>query len=256
MKKTLLPLLFSSILFADCTLEEEQRAIGLWELTKHQKDNQEKFDELIKANDICPLARIAVDANIIKFSSLSEQERQDKREEIKELEMENTNLNLNDNNHIINNQKKIDRLLHKMVKEEGLKAVEEIGGVYHADIRFKKNSHTIEPDATINEIFEKIKSEVKKDSNALFAFEGGASSEGTATYNKNLSRKRANAVKDYIVSRNNSLRKHIKIDALGERSLVCEGDFLPEINPRTGEAECITEEDKLASRRVTIRRER
>jgi len=50
-------------------------------------------------------------------------------------------------------------------------------------------------------------------------------------------------------------KQNIKTYANGESELVCEGEFLPE-EDSSGNYACITKEDRDASRRVTIRRER
>ncbi len=253
MQKLLIPLLLNSWLLANCTTEEEQKAFKLWSLTIHQKDDQKKIDALEKASKICPLPQIAVDGNIAYFTIYKE-ERDSKK--LKNLESENAKLEINQT-HIINNQKKINRLFGRE-QESGLKAIEEQNGVYSADILFKKNSATLQTrdSRLIEEILEKIKSEVDEHSDALFGFEGGASSDGNASYNQRLSQRRANALKNYMVSQDSKLQYHIETSAKGERNIICKGGFLAEVNPRTNEAECITQEDREASRRVIIRRKK
>ena len=247
--------LLSSILLANCTQEQEQKAIKIWKETIFEKDNQKKIDMLQKANGYCELPQIAVDGNIAYYYTLSKKELKNRTTELEKLEIENSKLSGVDNNHIKNNQRKIDILFGRELTE-GLRAVTEIGGEYRANILFKKNSDKIEASnrSHIEEIIEQFNEVVKENSNAIFTLEGGASSEGEASYNQRLSQKRADALKKYIVLEDRDLKKHIEIESKGEQNLVCEGDFLPEVNPNTGEAECITQEDRDASRRVTIRR--
>ena len=253
MKKILLPLLFSSVLFANCTTEQEQRADKLWRDSIHQESNlNQKLSTLNQAFKICDLDRIYVDQQIIlaQAGELT-------NEEIKKLDTHNSQLTTIPQEHKDNNAKKLNELLGIRF-DNTLRAVEKIGGEYRTDITFEvnrsnlysKNSHS-----TIQKIIDKISEEVQKDKNALFKLEGGASSEGTPQANKKLSKRRSEALKRAILKQFPNYAKNIKTHANGESELVCEGDFIPE-KDETGNYSCITKEDRDASRRVTIRREK
>ena len=253
MKRTLLPLLFSSVLFADCTVQQEQEANRLWKQSIHQESNlNQKLSTLNRAFDICPLNRIDIDRQIILA-----QGGQLSKEQIKELNNRNSQQDSIPQQHKDNNARKINALLG-IRYDNTLRAVEKIGGVYRTDITFEKNRSNIyakNSSSTIQEIIDKIDQEVTKDKNALFVLEGGASSEGNPIYNRKLSQRRADALKEAILKQYPNYAPNIETRANGESELVCEGDFLPE-EDISGNFTCITKEDREASRRVTIRRER
>lgn len=253
MKKALLPLLFSSVLFADCTVHEEQQANKLWKKSIHQESNlNQKLNTLNKAFAICPLERIDIDKQIILAQGglLTQKE-------IEKLNERNSQMDTIPQEHKDNNAKKLNELLGIRF-DNTLRAVEKIGGEYRTDITFEvnhSNLYTKNSHSTIQEIIDKISEEVQKDKNALFRLEGGASSEGTPEANKRLSKRRSEALERAILKQFPNYAKNIKIHAHGESELVCEGDFLPE-KDETGNYSCITKEDRDASRRVTIRREK
>jgi len=64
MKRTLLPLLFSSVLFADCTEEQEQRAMKIWEDSRTMQPSIEKYQKLQDAKRLCNLSQINIDMNL------------------------------------------------------------------------------------------------------------------------------------------------------------------------------------------------
>lgn len=253
MKKVLLPLLVSSVLFADCTVQEEERANALWKKSIHQENNlNQKLATLTKALSICSLEHIYIDEQIILG-----QGGQLTQEALKDLNEKNSQQDTISQVHKDNNAKKINALLG-MRFDNTLRAVEQIGGRYRSDITFKVNDSNIyvkNSTETIQKIIDKIDEEVKKDKNAIFGLEGGASSEGTPQANKILSQKRSDALKNALLKKYPQYQKNIKTYANGESELVCEGEFLPE-EDSSGNYTCITKEDRDASRRVTIRRER
>ena len=253
MKRTLLPLLFSSVLFAECTVQQEQEANRLWKQSIHQESNlNQKLSTLNRAFDICPLNRIDIDRQIILA-----QGGQLSKEQIKELNNRNSQQDSIPQQHKDNNARKINELLG-IRYDNTLRAVEEIGGAYRTDITFEVNRSNIYANnstSTIQEIIDKIDQEVTKDKNALFVLEGGASSEGNPEYNRKLSQRRADALQEAILKQYPNYAHNIETRANGESELVCEGDFLPE-EDSSGNFTCITKEDREASRRVTIRRER
>ncbi len=245
--------LLSSILLANCTPQEEQKAIQIWKQSIHQEsDLNQKLSTLNKAFRICPLERIDIDKQIILAQGglLTSKK-------IEELNERNSQMDSIPQLHKDNNAKKLNELLGIRF-DNTLRAVEEIGGEYRIDITFEVNRydvHTKNSSSKIQEIIDKITEEIKKDKNALFGLEGGASSEGTPQDNKELSKRRAIALKQVILKKYPKYSQNIKIYANGESELVCEGEFLPE-EDSSGNYTCITKEDKEASRRVTIRRER
>jgi len=256
MKNIILPLTITTTLFATtCNQTQIKEANIYWQQSIFQESNiKQKLKTLNSAYKKCPLPKIVIDRQIAYISTLSPKERNSKevREDLATLERLNEQLKNVSHTHIKNNQKKIDILLNK-AKGNSLKAIEEAEGVYRADIRFDYNSTKLKKTPLLSKVIEKISSEIDKHPTALFELEGGASSEGSATYNKKLSKKRAESLKRAIGAK---YANHISISANGENGIVCEGGFLAEVDATTGEAKCITKEDKEASRRVTIRRTR
>jgi outer membrane protein OmpA-like peptidoglycan-associated protein len=227
-----------------------------WKQSIHQEDNHtQKLKTLETAYKRCPLEKIIVDKYITLVYTLSPKDRttQEVIQNLLDMEMRNQDLDVSQK-HIVNNQKKITFLLGRST-EGTLKAVEEVGGIYRADITFDYDSTTLKNSTLVTEIIDKISNEISKSSNATFGLAGGASSDGSASYNKILSQKRADALKEAILKRNPSFDKNINTYDNGETDLVCEGGFAPEVN-ENNETKCITKEDKEASRRVTIRREK
>jgi len=281
MKRTLLPLLFSSVLFADCTAEQEQRAMKIWEESIHKSDSY-KLKLLNKAEKICSLEIIEMDKKIIDATKTPTLNK------LKYLKNANNLLTIDAKyrSHKYNNGKKIDELfLNYFIKEQkklknkkglfnthqrevltqridtlkgkplknSLKAVTEIGGTYKADLLFEKSQYTIKNKRLSQQIIEVIHKAVEQDNNALFGLEGGASSEGLSSFNKKLSKNRGEALEKEILKIYPQYKKNIRVFAMGESELVCEGDLLPEKNSK-GEYECLSKENREKSRRVSIRR--
>ena len=281
MKKLLIPVLLSSLLLADCTLKEEQNAMKLWKKSVH-KSNHNKLKLLNKAENICPLEIISIDKKIIEATQ------NPTLAKVKYLKNAN-NLLLVDakhRGHKYNNGKKIDQLFLKIFTKQqkelknkkGIfdshqndiltqqinilkgkpqintpKAVAELGGTYKADLLFEKSKYSIRDKSLSNEIIKVIHEEIIKDNNALFGLEGGASSEGNSEYNKKLSKNRGEALQTEILKIYPNYKNNIKVFAMGESDLVCEGGLLPEENTK-GEYECLSNENREKSRRVSIRR--
>jgi len=280
MKKILLPLFLSSILFADCTAEQEQRAMKIWEESIHKSDSY-KLKLLNKAEKICSLEIIEMDKKIIDATKTPTLNK------LKYLKNVNNLLTIDAKyrSHKYNNGKKIDELfLNYFIKEQkklnkkglfnthqrnvltqridtlkgkplknSLKAVAEIGGTYKADLLFEKSQYTIKNKRLSQQIIEVIHKAVEQDNNALFGLEGGASSEGLSSFNKKLSKDRGEALEKEILKIYPQYKKNIRVFAMGESELVCEGDLLPEKNSK-GEYECLSKENREKSRRVSIRR--
>ena len=256
MKRLIIPILLTNLLLADCTSKQKREAEMFWRQSIHQESNpQEKFKTLETAYNRCPLAKIEVDKDIAYLYTLSPKERKSakNRKKLYNAEMKNQDLDVSIN-HITNNQKKINSLLGRDT-EGTLKAVEKIEGIYRADITFGYNSSKLKSSRVLTQVIDKISSEISKNSNAIFGLEGGASSEGSASYNITLSKKRAEALKSAILKQYPIFGTNIKIYANGEKEIICKGGFAPEIDS-SGNSRCITTEDKEASRRVTIKRER
>jgi outer membrane protein OmpA-like peptidoglycan-associated protein len=281
MKKLLIPVLLSSLLLADCTPEQEKRANSLWRESIH-KNTHEKLKLLNRAEKICPLELIRIDKKIIDATNAPTLSK------LKHLKNANNLLNVNAEyiTHKYNNGKKItqfflqylikeqknnknkkgifdstrDNFLTKQINylrekplENTLKAIGELGGTYKADLLFNKSQYAIKDKILSQQIINVIHEEVKRDSNALFGLEGGASSEGLSSFNKKLSKKRGEALEKEILKAYPQYQNNIRVFAMGESELVCEGKLLPEENSK-GEYECLSQENREKSRRVSIRR--
>ena len=243
MKYYLLPLIFITSLSANC-----DKALTLYNEAIHLESHpNEKLDKLNIANRLCPLDKIQLDIDILLACGGVSMD-------LKELQRINASLDGISNAHRVNNAKKLNRLLG-VNYNNSLKAVEFVGGSYALDLRFSKDSAVVRKSHKLDKAIEKIASEVSKNSRVLFGLEGFASSDGSYSHNKELSIRRAEALKKEILKKYPNIASHLKIFGNGESGLVCEGGFLPEKNS-SGEYECITKEDVDASRRVTIRRVR
>jgi len=252
MKKLLIPVLLSSLLLADCTLEKEKQAIKVWQKSIHHENNLEKKIELLfKADALCPLEVVSVDLAILQAEADKHTKNALTQDALEALNTQNSTLTNVPQAHIDNNAQKINKLLG-ISYDNTLKSLTTIGGSYKADLNFDQGSYEIRDNALLNDILATIDEILSSDKNALFVFEGGASSEGNAEKNDLLAMNRAKALKEKISSQ---YKSNIKVFSNGERQLVCKGGFLPEENSQ-GEFKCITTEDKIASRRVSIRRER
>jgi len=252
MEKLLIPILLGNLLWGDCTPQQEQKAINIWKKSIHYENNpKRKINLLLKANSTCPLEVVSVDLNIISAQLDEGTENALSQEALKRLNTQNSSLSNIAQKHIDNNAKKINKLLG-MKFDNTLKSLETIGGNYKADLNFAQGSYILQENYLLNDVLNKIDEIISRHKNALFVFEGGASSEGNATENDKLAMNRAEALKKRVPLK---YKKHIELFSNGERQLVCEGDFLPEKNLQ-GEYQCITKEDRVKSRRVSIRRER
>jgi len=278
MKKTILTLLCSTLVYANCTPEEVQEALSTWRQAIHQ-DATQKYQTLTRAQSQCPtLEVIEIDKLIL------EAKQHPTLELLKKVKNLNNNMRVPEEErpHKWNNARQIDQLWlayyesrsqekslssdekaslkiklthlnNRAFRKYGMKAMTRIGGTYRADLLFDKDKHAIKNQALAKEINDVIVTEIQRNDNALFGLVGGASSGGTTMYNKKLSMQRATALQKVILQAHPGYNKNIKIFGKGESQLVCEGGFLPEKNTQ-GEYQCITKENKEKSRRVTIRR--
>ena len=281
MKKLLIPIFLSSWLLADCSIKQEDKAFEIWQKSIHKQESQ-KLKLLNQALSICEDLEVAyVDRLLIKAKKNPNQEI---LSEIKnrtnhlalspEFSTHKENLNRENNQLFLNLFRKKEKeiksqkgfisngnlnFLEEQIKSlesspvAGVKAVTKVGGTYKADLLFDKNKFNIKNHSLSQEIIDVVHQEVEKNSSALFGLEGGASSEGATAHNKKLSKNRGNALAKAILKKYPSYKTNIKVFAMGESQLVCEKGLLPERNTQ-GEYECITQEDREKSRRVTVRR--
>lgn len=287
MKQLILPLILSPLLFAQCTPMQEREAKRIWTESVHTQGNA-KLKLLNKAEKLCPLEIIAIDKQIVEVAKNPTLRSLSKLKHANNLLL----VSVDEITHKHNNKKIIDQLfldyflkekqqlnskksaflgnddkselskieqrislLKGQVQPNSPKAVGKIGGTYKADLLFDKAMYQIKNHTLTNEIITVIDEEVKKDNNAFFGLEGGASSEGSHDFNHKLSKNRAQALQKEILDKYPHYRKNIKVFAMGESELVCEGDLLPEKNAN-GEYTCLTQENRELSRRVVIRRVR
>lgn len=288
MTKILLSLALTVTIYAECTQSQYNNAIDIWGDSIHTKGNK-KINLLTKANNACPNIPIVLldlkileaehnsSSNMDTFKNLKnlsntlyidDTERQIKHKYnsaiiinvlwLKYLEKREAKLSSQkgiNTTELATCRKHIEQLKSKRSTDDLLKAISNIGGLYKADLLFDKNKFKIKNKSLAQDIIATIHAELKNNKNALFGLEGGASSEGSALYNNTLSKNRAESLKSMILKRYPQYRNNIKVFAVGESQLVCEGGLLPEINPQ-GEYQCITKEDREKSRRVSIRRVR
>jgi outer membrane protein OmpA-like peptidoglycan-associated protein len=280
-KLLLLHILSSSLLLADCSIKQEDRAFKIWQSSIH-KNEMQKLKLQNKALSICKDLEVAyVDKLLIQAKKEPTQqiliELKNRRNNLAlppKFHTHKTNIGIEINRLYLKYLTKERERLNKQkgfgVKERvtfiekqinalkssptsGLKTVTRVGGTYRADLFFDKNRYKIKNYSLSQKIIDVIHQKVQNDSSVLFGLEGGASSEGKTAHNKLLSKHRAEALSRAILQQHPSYGKNIKIFAMGESQLVCEKGLLPERNSQD-EYECITKEDREKSRRVTIRR--
>ena len=279
----------STIIWADCSSSQKSNALELWKSAIHEKDDNKKIKLLTEANSYCDYDFIAFDKFLLEAKQeLSEDVLQALNVMNNDLVIPKDSMSyIERTEHKWNNKKQIDNLFlafykEKLSKEESkksfnsferkvlkkridrlnsptisqsFKAVSKIGGAYEADLLFDKNRAKIKNQALVKKIIAVIDKEIKNDSSAFFGLEGGASSGGLVAYNKKLSQARAEALAKEIIKQYPSYKANIKVFVMGESQLVCKGGLLPEKNSAK-EYECPTQEDKIRSRRVVIRRVR
>jgi len=151
---------------------------------------------------------------------------------------------------IKNLDKKLLKLNQKF-KSNSLKSLEDVGGLYHSNLKFLKSSYKISNLQEAKGLKRKMSEIIHAHPTALFTITGHASSEGSKTFNTKLSKARANSFVSFI----GKYSKNIKTFHKGESFLLCYDGLLPEKNEH-GESRCINGEDKKASRRVEVRRVR
>lgn len=283
MIKILFLFTLSVILYAECTDEQYNRTINIWKNAIHEKGT-DKIALLQQANEVCPnVPLVSLDIKI------QEAKKHGSMETFKRLKNLNNDLYIEPTqqqiDHKINNAKYIDYLWLEYLENEaekmkyqenldeasletykkwikhlkdkplvyGVKAVANVGGLYKADLLFDKNKYIIKDKKLAYQIGLVMHNVIVKHSDALFGLEGGASSEGNAEYNLELSKNRADSLKKFILRVYPKYSTNIKVFVQGESQLVCEGGLLPEMNT-SGEYECLTKEDREKSRRVSIRR--
>lgn len=251
MKQLILPLILSPLLFAQCTLMQEREAKRIWTESIHHENNpNKKLNLLIESSDVCNLEVVSIDLQILMAQADEGTSKALSKQQLINLNEKNSQLVDVSQEHIDNNAKKINTLLG-ISYENTLKSLESIGGSYQSDLKFDQGSYVLKENHNLNDVLTKIDEILSSNPEALFVFEGGASSEGNAIYNKRLAKNRANELKKRIPA---NYKSNIKVFSNGEQQLVCQGGFLPEKNSH-GEYSCITKEDREASRRVSIRRE-
>lgn len=278
----------TTMIWADCSSTQREDAIGLWQSSLHEKNLDKKSSLLDKAIDKgCDYDFIILDRFILKAKREIDELREEDIEALKnmknDLKFPQKLLSLDQiDRHRFNIGKDIDNLfvqyyenqiksnrtkslsfenkkwqeqinrLNAPFSEQSFKAITRIGGSYKVDLLFDVGKSIIKNDNLVKRIIKVIDEEISSTPETIFGLEGGASSEGSAKLNQKLSKARANALAKEIFKKYPNYRDNIKISAMGESQLVCEGGLLPEENTK-GEYECLTVEDKIKSRRVAIR---
>ena len=274
-------LLLSGFLFANCTKAEQ-----IFADSRDESNLNQKIDLIKKAKTICPnLAQISIEMERLEINYLI------KKEQLQGLEIRLSTLNnktdttdslpyefrFNTKRQIQEmfkslytkqknmrgkksfnssgaNISKLDEKLASLGKKlntSDMKSLEDVGGLYHSNLKFLKNSSTINNLQEAKVLKAKMREIMSNHSDTLFSVTGYASSEGKASYNENLSAKRA---KSFVVFVGQNA-KHIKSFSKGEGFLVCKDGLIAEMDENY-ETRCINGEDRDASRRVEIRRVR
>ena len=280
MKKLLIPVLLSSLLLADCTLEKEQKANKLW-LESRGMQGVEKYSKIINALEHCSMKKIEVDAYLyiikknLNDDNLSLEKLNKIEEKIIEIRSMNNNLSTSSkvsfqetNSQLLNelNQKLVNIKIKIETNQEKLSAlkefqnpsVEQIKGAKIGEsipilIKFSHNNDKVTYSQSIKNLAQAIDEMLTEDSSAKFTITGYASARGTAEYNRGLSERRAANVLSYIEKKYPQTKGHITSYGKGESVLICNEGF-SEDTRGDGEYSCVGngEENESSSRRVEV----
>ena len=272
MKRTLLPLLFSSVLFADCTPQNEQMAVKLWKESRTMQYSMQKYQKLQKAKELCNLNTIQIDTNLFLIANeLSDNNLDIKtirklEKDLSDIRSENNSLRNHANIQQENSQyiKELeDRLVDIQIKrnqgnKEKLKAYKaddgenkgfKNGEAILVPIKFANGKDKVQSNKNINSLVRRIKYTLSHHKNAQFTITGYASSLGNADNNKKLSKRRAINTMRYI--ENYIPRGKIKTFGMGEADLICNGGYAQNIGGDEYECKGGTE-NEASSRRVEV----
>ncbi|CAA6825641.1 MAG: Unknown protein [uncultured Sulfurovum sp.] len=272
MKKALLPLLFSSVLFADCTVQEEERANQLWQESRTMQYGSSKYQKLKQAEGLCNFSKIQIDTNIFLIANeLSEGELNIQtirklEKKISQLRSQNndlySSLNVQQENaqylreldnrlveiQISRNQGNLENLQAFQADAGNKKGLEE-GTAILVPIKFANGKDKVQGNKNIDALVRKIKYTLSHNPNAQFTITGYASSVGNATLNESLSKRRATNtmryIEDYIP------KGKIKTFGMGESDLICNSGYAKNIGDN--EYQCSGgSENEASSRRVEV----
>ena len=220
MKKTLLPLLLSSLLFADCMPHEEQEANQLWKQSRDMQHSIQKFQQLQQAKRLCSTNAIKVDIQLFmianeladqissiktirKLQKLIDEARSQNimilngkiqsqnAQNIKELQDRLVEIQLN------RNQGQLDKLQAYDANSGTDKALGN-GEEVLIPIRFANGKDQVIGNKNIDTLVRRIKHTLTTNKHAEFTITGYASSVGKASSNQGLSERRGNNTKRYI----------------------------------------------------------
>lgn len=117
------------------------------------------------------------------------------------------------------------------------------------NINFEQNSAKLTDNGKLQakEVAKAVDTLIDRFSNGEFEFAGFTNTDGTAEHNLNLSKRRVESVKRYVLSNSNIDKNQIIAKGYGEKKPICEG----KVSKVNGEYSC-KNEDKIKSRRVEI----
>ena len=278
MKKTLLPLLLSSVLFADCTPQQEQRANTLWKESRKMQ-GMEKITLLNKAEENCSMSKITVDIHIYTINKHLDKNNLPLKslsfltERISIVQSMNSNLSTKNkesykstNSHMIDKlksklrEKKQERNENKLISIDRFKnpSVDEIkkgakrGFAIPIPLEFSHNKDVVINNSNINKLAKALHELVLEDENSTFIITGYASGRGKPNYNQKLSENRAYNTKLYIEEKYPKIKGRIDSSGKGETDLICSEGFA-EDSQGDGNHECLTGiENENSTRRVEV----
>jgi outer membrane protein OmpA-like peptidoglycan-associated protein len=279
MKKLLIPVLLSSLLLADCTPEQEQKANTLWQESRSMH-GAEKLIKIKEALGHCSMKKIELDAYLylinknLNSDNLSLETLNSIEDKIIEVRSMNNNLSTSSKvSFQENNTQVLDQLNQKLVnikvkietnqeklsqlKEFQNPSVEQIKGAKRGEsipilIKFSHNNDKITHSQNIKNLAQAIDEMLREDSSSRFTITGYASARGTAKHNQGLSERRATNVVSYIERKYPQTKGHMQSNGKGERVLICNEGF-SEDTRGDGEYSCPNgQENESSSRRVEV----
>ncbi|HIP51510.1 MAG TPA: OmpA family protein [Campylobacterales bacterium] len=274
MKKLLISVLLSSLLLADCTFNEEQRANKLWLESRGMQQSIEKYQKLQQAKKLCNFSEIQIDTNLFLIAN----ELGDNNLHITKIRKFEKDLSrLRSENNTLSNKATIQQENAQYISELTDRLVEiQIGTnqgklekleAYNADdgnekgfgegeiilvpIRFANGKDRVQGNKNIDSLVRKIKHTLTNNKNATFTITGYASSLGKAKANLKLSERRAINTMKYI--ENYIPKGKIKTFRMGESDLICNNGYAK--NMGGDEYKCKGgSENEASSRRVEVLR--
>jgi outer membrane protein OmpA-like peptidoglycan-associated protein len=140
----------------------------------------------------------------------------------------------------------LDRGNYILTRDAELRPYQDLRGI---PINFRTGSSKIQKGVNREQVEEIGKLLYQKYRDRKIYITGFTDTRGRASYNRVLSKKRADSIKSYLIKKYHFIREKIKIDGFGEKAPICESGYKQK---RGKEYFCSGKENFYKGRRVTI----